>query len=697
MATEIGFVKVLVGTATATSSDGTQRNLLVGDRIHADEIITTGAVSAIELEFSDGSLMDLGRNSQAILDTGIFDPQQSIAPSSDVNLADLQDILLDGDDPTQQGDATAAGPESDGNEGGISTVTVEHETPTVKVTSGFESSRTADTFINGSSRLLGEPEDNALPAVDGETDTAKATVTIDDPTVTISDVATTDEGTILSVNAAHGVLSNDTDVDSVLTVNTFTIAGDNNTYSAGNVAIITNVGTLTIESDGSYIFTPDTDYDGVVPVAHYTTNTGASESLTISISGINDAPIADTASGTFNEDQLAEPAVPQTGSENLLDGLTDVDDTAGHVVGTVSDNGNSYQEIASDGSTQIKVEFNYEDENGDSQTIYIPVRVDADGEYHVSQSGLLDAIPEGNVATGSFFYQINDNNAVNNLSEPQEFTITINGENDAPEFNVTSLSNEGDIPVTITLSGDSYNTRGQDAPKFIVSVDGVALNGGNPLTVEELRSYRIDNELGAESRETSWEFVTFNVPAGTSSVAVQFVNDAYEGGSDRDGDGYSEDRNLIIDSVNVGGEITGSDDNLTVTGGTTLQAEDPSVSTYIAGRDTDRSGRETMAWSGTMTFDVTEAVNNATPTSAFQTESFAEDSLSNSTSVTGTVSLLDGVSDVDDVANVITIGTINGNTDAVGTSFDLDLSYDDGSGPQIITVQVTVAADGMVA
>ncbi|MBL1320643.1 MAG: retention module-containing protein [Methylophaga sp.] len=866
MATEIGFVKALIGSATATAIDGSQRNLLVGDRINADEIITTGDASAIEIEFSDGSLIDLGRNSQAFLDTDVFDPQQSSTPDSDVDITALQDALVDGEDPTQQGDATAAGAESEGNEG-VTTVVVEHEDLTVEVTSGFETSAAASSFLDDSDLFSGI-EDNAsntnaltpiiappttvpistqsdndsdvinfdisgnfsgsgltfsasgLPSnlsinpltgiisgtldssasqsgpyaviiiatdsvgdsisqsfgwdvanpapeadndsaslnedsihngsvalndndpdgdsinfslntntsngalifnndgsytytptanfngtdsfsytitdADGATDTATVTLTIapqDDPTITMSDVGNTDEDTILSVNAANGVLSNDTDIDDILSVASFQVDGDVTTYTANSIATIAGVGALTINSDGSYLFTPAADYDGIVPFASYTTNTGETDTLTISITGINDAPVASTNTGTFDEDQLSGPAVPQTGSENLLGGLTDVDDVAGHVIGTVSDDGGSYQTIASNGSTQIKVEFSYEDKNGDPQTIYLPVRVDADGEYHVSQSELLDAIPVGNAATGSFFYQIDDTHAVNNLSAPQEFTITINGENDAPEFNVTSLSNDGDIPVIVKLSGDSYNVGGQDAPRFIVSVDGVALNGGNALTVEELRSYRIDNSLGTEPQQTSWEYITFNVPAGTSSVAIRFVGDAWEGGSDRDGDGYAEDRNLIIDYVNVGGNITGTGDNVTVTGGTTLQAEDPSVSTYMVGAS-DRSGRETMPWAGTMTFDVTDAVNNATPAHAFQTENFVENTVANSASVSGTVSLLEGVSDIDDVSNVITIGTVNGNAATVGTAFNLDLSYDDGSGPQIITVQVTVAADG---
>ena len=590
MATEIGFIRALIGTATATAVDGSQRSLVVGDRVYADEIISTDSASAIEIEFADGSLMDLGRNSQAFLDTDIFDPAQSVAPITDSDITALQDALIDGKDPTQQGDATAAGPESEGNEG-TAAVVVEYLAPTVEVTSGFETGEALNNFLDDSNLLT--PSDNitarsaflssvsvpptttssissqsnndsdtvnfdvsvnfsggglsfsaiGLPTgllinpltgvisgtldssasqsgpynatiiatdttgasisqsfvwdisnpapeadndsaslnedsthngsvasndndpdgdvvnfslnsntsngalifnndgsytytptanfngtdsfsytitdADGATDTATVTLTvnpIDDPTTTVADTGGTDEDTTLSVNAANGLLSNDSDIDDVLSVASFQIAGDTATYSANTTASIAGVGTLTINADGSYTFVPAANYDGAAPVASYTTNTGATDTLTISIAGINDAPVANAVAGTFNEDQLSEPAVPQTGSENLLDGLTDVDDIAGHVIGTVSDDGGSYQTIASNGSTQIKVEFSYQDKNGDPQTIHIPVRIDADGEYHVSQSALLNAIPEGNVASGSFFYQIDDGHAINNLS-----------------------------------------------------------------------------------------------------------------------------------------------------------------------------------------------------------------------------------------------------------------------------------------
>ncbi len=152
MTTKIGIVKVIIGTATATDIDGARRNLSLGDKVYANEVITTGNASAIEIEFSDGTLMDLGRNTQALLDSEAFDPQQpTIESASEVDVLALQDALIDGEDPTQQRDATAAGPENEGNDGGISTVIVEHISPITEITSGFETTATVSNLLDDSS------------------------------------------------------------------------------------------------------------------------------------------------------------------------------------------------------------------------------------------------------------------------------------------------------------------------------------------------------------------------------------------------------------------------------------------------------------------------------------------------------------------------------------------------------------------
>jgi len=74
------------------------------------------------------------------------------------------------------------------------------------------------------------------------------------------------------------------------------IAGDITTYTAGSTATIAGVGTLSINSDGSYTFIPAANYNGAVPVATYVVEDGNGGSdtatLTIGITPVNDGPVA---------------------------------------------------------------------------------------------------------------------------------------------------------------------------------------------------------------------------------------------------------------------------------------------------------------------------------------------------------------------------------------------------------------------
>ena len=86
-----------------------------------------------------------------------------------------------------------------------------------------------------------------------------------------NDYDTADINTPLIVDAP-GVLVNDIDVDNdVLTVTAFFV--NNIAYSAGETADFAE-GSIAIESDGSYIFTPRTDYIGDVSIITYVISDG---------------------------------------------------------------------------------------------------------------------------------------------------------------------------------------------------------------------------------------------------------------------------------------------------------------------------------------------------------------------------------------------------------------------------------------
>ena len=180
MATQIGIVKALIGTATATAPDGSIRNLQIGDPVYADELVSTGAGGAIELEFADGSVMDLGRNSQAMLDDSVFNPTEvaETAATAESDVDALQQALLDGLDPTQALPATAAGAgtQTDGNEG-TTAVVVDYLAPEVTPESGFDTIGVANEFPVVEEEL-GAPDEQPLAGVVPDPESSDESVTI---------------------------------------------------------------------------------------------------------------------------------------------------------------------------------------------------------------------------------------------------------------------------------------------------------------------------------------------------------------------------------------------------------------------------------------------------------------------------------------------------------------------------------------
>ncbi len=132
----------------------------------------------------------------------------------------------------------------------------------------------------------------------GATSTKDLVITIigtNDAPVARPDNGIATEDTPLVVSANNGLLTNDSDVDfgAALRVTQFSIDGLPGSYLAGQTATIVGVGTLLINADGSYTFTPAPNYFGAVPLVNYTISDGtlsASSTLTLNVSGVNDAP-----------------------------------------------------------------------------------------------------------------------------------------------------------------------------------------------------------------------------------------------------------------------------------------------------------------------------------------------------------------------------------------------------------------------
>uniref|UniRef100_A0A923FQI5 Retention module-containing protein n=1 Tax=Pseudomonas marvdashtae TaxID=2745500 RepID=A0A923FQI5_9PSED len=127
MAALIGTVSKVVGQVFAEAAGGLRRPLVEGDRLYAGEHLITGAEGAVAVHLQNGQELTLGRESNLSLTPQLLanqaphvDTPDSAAPT-DAQLTDVQQLqqaIAAGADPTQTGEATAAGAEG-GNPGGV--------------------------------------------------------------------------------------------------------------------------------------------------------------------------------------------------------------------------------------------------------------------------------------------------------------------------------------------------------------------------------------------------------------------------------------------------------------------------------------------------------------------------------------------------------------------------------------------------
>uniref|UniRef100_UPI004047FB1E DUF4347 domain-containing protein n=1 Tax=Cyanobium sp. TaxID=2164130 RepID=UPI004047FB1E len=175
-----------------------------------------------------------------------------------------------------------------------------------------------------------------------QTITITVTGTNDGPTAN-ADTGATPENTTLTVNAADGLLSNDSDPDNtdVLTVSAVDGLADNlNAATAGS-----NGGSFNIAANGSYTFNPGTDFDYLAVGESTTTSIGytisdgnegsSTSSLSVTVIGSNNAPVLDYTRTPVLNSIYKDTPLPSKGSTTnstlisaLVSGISDVDSGA---------------------------------------------------------------------------------------------------------------------------------------------------------------------------------------------------------------------------------------------------------------------------------------------------------------------------------------------------------------------------------
>jgi large repetitive protein len=238
-------------------------------------------------------------------------------------------------------------------------------------------------------------------ANDGSANSNLATVTltinaVNDPPVADNDSYTTNENTQLTITAP-GVLDGDTDVEG----------------STLTAALVDNVqhGTLTLNSNGSFTYTPEASFNGPDTFT-YRANDGSANSnlatVTITVDSVNDPPVADNDAYTTNEDtQLVVPA-----ATGVLDGDTDPE--------------------------------------GATLTAVLADNVQH-GTLVLNANGSFTYTPAANYnGPDSFTYRANDGSLNSNLAT---VTLTINAVNDAPVADNDAYSTNEDVPLTVAVPG----------------------------------------------------------------------------------------------------------------------------------------------------------------------------------------------------------------------------------------------------
>ncbi|KAA0077324.1 tandem-95 repeat protein, partial [Mycolicibacterium sp. P9-64] len=494
------------------------------------------------------------------------------------------------------------------------TITTTHGTVTLAADGSFTYKPVAN--YNGTDSFT-------YQVTDGTATSNLATVTItvtavNDAPVATNDNFTTGEDGPLTVGAAAGVLGNDTDIDS----STLTVANPG--------TITTAHGTVTLAADGSFTYTPVANYNGTESFTYQATdgtNLSAPATVTITVTAVNDAPVATDDGVSTTEDN------PVSG--NVLTNDTDIDSSTLTVVspGTITTDHGTVT-LAADGSFTYTPAANY---NG----------------------------------TDSFTYQVTDGTATSNLAT---VTITITAVNDPPVATDDGASTTEDTPV-------SGNVLTNDT-----DIDSSTLTVANPGTITTDHG---TVTLAADGSFTYTPTANYN---GTDSFTYQTT----------DGTTVSEMATVTITITAVNDAPVAGDDTATTN-------EDTPVSGNVLTNDTDiDSGTLTVANPGTITTDhgtVTLAADGSftyTPTANYNgTDSFtyqATDGTALSAPATVTITIT-AVNDApvagDDTA------TTNEDNSVTGNVLTNDTDIDSGTltvvNPGTITTDhgtVTLAADG---
>ena len=392
-------------TATINEDSSTTVNVVANDTDTEGDSLTITTVSA-----DSGSATIVANqiqytpqadyNGTAVVTYTVSDGEAATSATLNITINSVNDApVASPDTATILEDAAATNINVLGNDTDVENDTL--SISAVTATSGTVTSSAGDVIYTPEANFSGQA--SVTYTLSDGTDTTNGVLTITVTPVNDAPVANPDTATILEDAAATNinVLGNDTDVE-------------NDTLSIS--AVTATSGTVT-SSAGDVIYTPEANFSGQASVT-YTLSDGTDTTngvLTITVTPVNDAPVANPDTTTILEDASAT-------SINVLSNDTDEENDTLSITSVNADVG----AISSSGANVVYTpEANF---NGQVIVNYIL----SDGTDTAAGTLTINVTP------------------VNDAPVAQPDTATIN--EDAPETTIDVISNDTDADATDTLA-----------------------------------------------------------------------------------------------------------------------------------------------------------------------------------------------------------------------------------------------------
>ena len=344
---------------------------------------------------------------------------------------------------------------------------------------------TNGTFtLNSDGSFTYEPNDNfngtdsfTYYITDGTLTSSTTTVTItvnsvDDAPVAGTESYTVDEDDTLTIDAANGVLANDSDIDGD-SLEAVLVDGPAN-------------GSLTLNSDGSFTYEPSDDFNGTDTFTYYVTDgtlTSATTTVTITVNSVVDAPVAGTDSYTVNEDNT----LTVDAANGVLSNDTDAD-------------GDSIEAVLVDGPSNGSLTLN------------------SDGSFTYEPSDDFNG-------TDSFTYYVTDGTLT---SSTTTVTITVNSVNDAPTAGADTYTVDEDNTLTVdAANGVLLNDSDADGDSIEAVLVSGPTNGSLTLNTDGSFTYEPNDDFNGTDSFTYYATDdNLHSAVTTVSITINSVNDS---------------------------------------------------------------------------------------------------------------------------------------------------------------------------